>query len=175
MMRRFRFIFALFAVMLGVVPFNGRVTQTNTAQAPPVSLPVLIEASVDPRTPGAVSVTGHDFTPGGEVYVAFHDPWGAHLHEAFWIRASGTVHGPNGSMDPAIGFFLGGGIEEVFGAPAPLYGPNGSQDPASGFVPGDVIAETFRSLCDAPVMVRAYDARTAVWSNAFDINPRCQS
>ena len=72
------------------------------------SNPELTEALPLAPEPGTITVSGDGFTPGGEVYIAIYDRWGAALHETRWITASPEVFGPNGSQDPARGY-LGGG------------------------------------------------------------------
>ena len=56
---------------------------------------------------GAITVTGRGFTPGGRVYVALYDVWGAKLYGKRWTYASAAAYGPNGSQDPAAGYVAG--------------------------------------------------------------------
>ena len=112
-----------------------------TRAASDVAGPVLTGAAGTGQVPGTVLVTGERFTPSGEVYVALYDRWGAQLHETRWTKASPVVSGRNGSDDPAAGFSGGGTIREAFGG-----------------------------LCGATAMVRAYDQRTARWSNWLDVD-----
>lgn len=189
--------FVLIIAMLGIVGFGSQIAQAESTQSSLVRSPSLIEAVAVPQTPGAVSVTGQVFTPGGEVYVALFDPWAVQQHEPRWVVASDTIHGPNGSLDPALGFSQGGEIEVAFGMAYTIHGPDGSQDPARGFrqvgvedaesvfepngsrdpalgyVPGGANDEIIGSLCGSALMVRAYDAQTTQWSNVLDIDPGC--
>ncbi|MEJ7901812.1 MAG: hypothetical protein WKF63_08175 [Thermomicrobiales bacterium] len=171
----------------------------STAAQSASTLPVISNAVASTVAPGAIEVSGERFSPGGLVYVALYDQWGATLHETRWVASSSTVYGANGSQDPAQGFVAGGRIDEsfahfrqtVYGAngsqdPAQgyiagdegfqtreaVFGPNGSQDPAQGYVPGNS-GEEFVTACDAPLMVRAFDQRTASWSNTLDVNLGC--
>ena len=191
----------LVLVILGLVVSGNSVAYADRAQLSPTASPLLIDVSAA-QSPGSVIVTGHGFTPGGEVYIALYDQWGMQLHETRWINASQTVYGPNGSQDPAAGFVEGGSANETFGTletvygpngsqdPAngyirgtsdttivggseTVYGPNGSQDPATGFVPGKPGREIAGSLCGTTVMVRAYDQQTATWSNMLDADVGC--
>jgi hypothetical protein len=91
--------------------------------------------------PGAIAIRGSGFTPGGRVYVALYDLWGAKLHQTRWTTAS-----------PA------------------LSGPDGSQDPAAGYRPGGIVSERFDGLCGATLMARAYDETTQTWSAALDVD-----
>ena len=133
--------------LLGLVAFGSTATAAVTAVdaadrtglAGPV--PILTAASATIRAPGAVTVTGEAFTPGGEVYVALYDQWGAALYETRWTTASRLFYGQNGSRDPAAGFSRGGALREAFGHP-----------------------------CGATMMVRAYDRQLAAWSNWLDVD-----
>lgn len=107
-------------------------------------LPTLIVAVATSPETGRVTVSGEGFSPGGAVYVALYDRWGATRHETRWVTASPTVYGRDGSADPAAGYHRGGTLDEVFA-----------------------------NLCDATPMVRAYDRETATWSNWLDIHPGC--
>ena len=107
----------------------------------PSAIPTLTATSATTQPVGTITVTGEAFTPGGRVYVALYDPWGATLYETRWITASGAVYGPNWSSDPAAGSSRGG-----------------------------VLRETFRGLCGATLMVRAYDQVTATWSHWLDVD-----
>lgn len=190
----------LVLVILGL-GFGSSVAHADRAQLSPATSPLRIDVS-PARSPGSVIVTGHGFTPGGEVYIALYDQWGMQLHETRWINASRTVYGPNGSRDPANGYDRGGTVNETFGAsetvygpngsqdPAngyvrgtsdttivggseTVYGPNGSQDPATGFVQGEPGREIAGSLCGTAVMVRTYDEQTATWSDMLDVDVGC--
>lgn len=186
--------FVLIVAMLGVVAFGGHVARADSPQGSPS----LIDAAAVPQSPGAVSVTGQNFTPGGAVYVVFFDPLAVQLHEPRWIIASEPAYDPQDSLDPGIEFSRGGIIEETFGVSETVYGPNGSLDPARGFsqigtteksepvyglngsqdgalgsVPGGANDDIVGSFCGSALMVRAYDAQTAQWTNVLDVDPAC--
>ncbi len=108
------------------------------------TLPTLTDACPITRTPGMFTVSGAGFSPGGAVYVALSDRWGATLHETRWVSASSTGYGHGGSADPAAGLHRGGTLDAVFA-----------------------------HLCDATPMVRAYDQETATWSNWLDVQLGC--
>jgi hypothetical protein len=160
--------------------------------------PRLDEVVVVPQQ-GVITVTGQDFTPGGQVYIALYDRWGVQLYETRWITASDEMFGLNGSRDPALGYVRGGTISEVFRSSDEVFGPDGSRDPARGYVPAvngtDVSADAFgpdgsrdpaminvandistelaRYQCDAMLMVRALDGERDAWSNMLDIESGC--
>jgi hypothetical protein len=121
--------------------------------------PVLAAVAV---APGTIAVTGHGFTPGGQVYLAVDDAWGTPRHETRSIAADPTTYGRDGSADPATGFVAGGTFDQRFDllcgdsalvraydrgtfAYTPwievdlsefrgtFFGPNGSVDPAKGY------------------------------------------
>lgn len=125
----------LFSVLLAV----GTVDRSQVSAAD--AGPALTDVSALASSPGTISVSGATFTPGGAVYVALYDPWGAALHETRWITASQTVYGPRGSTDPALGYRQGG-----------------------------TVRETFDGLCGSTVMVRAFDQETAMWSNWMNVD-----
>ena len=80
-------IVSLFSMLLAVVTVDrSRVSAADAG-------PTLTDVSVLASSPGTISVTGATFTPGGAVYIALYDPWGAALHETRWITASQTVYG----------------------------------------------------------------------------------
>ena len=120
----------------------GASTTSATRLVSPV--PTLTDAVATTPESGMVTVSGEGFSPGGQVYVALFDRWGATLHETRWVTASPTVYGRDGSADPAAGLHRGGTLDEVFA-----------------------------HLCDSTPMVRAYDQETATWSNWLDVNPGC--
>jgi len=103
--------------------------------------PVLTSVLASVAQPGSISVSGEGFTPGGDVYVAIYDTWGAELHETRWTTASVAAYGPNGSLDPALGYRAGGRV-----------------------------GEAFAGLCGTAIMVRAFDRQAAVWTNLLDID-----
>ncbi len=157
-----------FLVLFGFGLNGLPASSAQTASA----LPVLNNAVVSTIAPDTIEVSGERFSPGGLVYVALYDGWGTALRETRWVASSPTVYGPNGSQDPAQGYLAGGGIEESFALVQPtIYGPNGSQDPARGYIAGDAPATA--SVCDGPMMVRAFDQRTASWSNMLDVESGC--
>ena len=131
-------LLALASTAAGAVAAPGPAAPTGV----PSAIPTLIGTSATTQPVGTITVTGEAFTPGGRVYVALYDPWGATLYETRWITASGAVYGPNWSGDPAAGFSRGGVLREAFGG-----------------------------LCGAAPMVRAYDEATATWSNWLDVDP----
>lgn len=142
------------------------------AAAQPGALPILSSAVASAVSPGTIEVSGERFSPGGLVYIEVYDEWGTTLRETRWVASSPTVHGPNGSQDPARGYVAGGEIRESFEqVRQTVYGPNGSQDPAQGYVRGD--APTMESPCDGPMMVQAYDRRLAAWSNMLEVESGC--
>jgi hypothetical protein len=132
--RRHRASFVLVLALLSVVLLG-----TGGAAAAPAG-PALTSAAGIAGAPGTIAVTGSGFTPGGRVYVALYDVWGAKLYETRWTAASPTGYGPNGSQDPAVGFDHGGALSAIFGR-----------------------------LCGTTPMVRAYDESTETWSNWLDV------
>jgi hypothetical protein len=133
--------------LLGLAAFAGPTAGTVAATDPAGAAgdgPTITVAATLAAVPGTVTVTGEGFTPGGAVYVALYDVWGAELHETLWTTASRTAYGPNGSADPALGFRRGGALSEVF-----------------------------QHLCGATAMVRAFDRQTDRWSNWRDVDPGC--
>jgi len=98
---------------------------------------------------------------------------GGRIEEAF-AASRAPVFGPNGSQDPAQGYGAGDDGSQALSAPREaVYGPNGSQDPAQGYVAGSDGGEAFAIACDAPLMERAFDQRTATWSNLLDVDSGC--
>ena len=141
-MKRF-FIRRPFALLLALASLTVLGAAAPATQAVS-TLPTLTDAFATTSESGMVTVSGEGFSPGGQVYVALYDRWGATLHETRWVTASATVYGRDGSADPAAGYHRGGTVDEVFA-----------------------------HLCDATPMVRAYDRETATWSNWLDVNPGC--
>ena len=103
--------------------------------------PVLTQVLASAALPGTISVSGEGFSPGGEVYIAIYDTWGATLHETRWTTASTAVYGANGSLDPALGYRSPGRVSEAF-----------------------------TRVCGAAIMVRAFDQQAAVWTNLLDVD-----
>ena len=130
--------------LLGLVAFGGTTAAAAARSAGPAAggAPVLTGVVASARSPGTVAVAGEGFTPGGGVYVALYDRWGAAPRETRWTAASRAAHGPNGRADPARGFRRGGGLSEAFGV-----------------------------ACGAEAAARAYDGATARWSNWLDVDP----
>jgi len=137
--------FVLLVALLGLVIVGGATAsaahgQTGASGAASTG-PNLTGVAAVAQDPGTFTVTGDAFTPGGEVYVALYDQWGATLHENRSTIAAPVVHGPNGSADPALGFRRGGALSETFGG-----------------------------LCGTTPMVRAYDQQAELWSNWLNIS-----
>jgi len=119
------------------------------------------------------------------VYISLYDQWstwGTQRYETRWVTASETTSGANGSQHPAQGYAKGVTISEHFGPSETVYGLNGSQDPAAGYVLGTSeisvdssgsVAIVAGSQCDTSVMMRAFDAQSATWSNMFDLTVGC--
>jgi len=107
------------------------------------SVPVL-SSGFDSGIPGAITIRGDGFTPGGRVFVAVLDPWGERSYGARWTVAS-----------------------------EPTFDMLGHDDPALGYRPGGVVLERFEHLCGQEVMVRAHDQATRSWSNVVDIASAC--
>lgn len=128
-------------LVLASLPVMGAAAPPTQAMS---TLPIFTDAAATTPKSGAITVSGEGFSPGGSVYVALYDRWGATLHETRWISASSTVYGRDGSADPAAGFHRGGTLDEVFA-----------------------------HLCDATPIVRAYDRETVTWSNWLDVHPGC--
>ena len=127
---------ALVSLAASTLPTTGA---TNTTP-----FPTLTNVSVAGETLGTIEVRGKEFSPGGQVYIALYDRWGATLYETRWVTSSSTVYGRDNSADPAAGYHRGGTVREVFA-----------------------------HLCDATPMVRAFDQETATWSNWLDVHPGC--
>ena len=163
---------ALVLMISALVALGSPLAQANEDLSLSHLAPLLVSASSAAQRPGAVMVTGRDFTAGNDVYVAFYDAWGRQRYETRWVVASQAVYGPNGSEDPANGFSSGGTISETFGASEVIYGPNGSQDPANGYVHEGSHGD-FDSLCGTTVMVRAFDEQKNAWSNMLDVDTNC--
>jgi len=177
----------LVLAILGLVVSGSQVAHIGSAQSAPVTSSLVIDATA--QSPGSVTVTGQNFTPGGRVYVALYDQWGMRLHETRWIVASRTVYEPMRSDDPTAGFVPGGAIEAIFGVTGSVEGssvaideisggsesifPNGSHMSATEYVPVDLVDERVGNLCGATAMARAYDEQTDAWSNMLDIDAGC--
>ena len=119
------------------------------AGASAAPLPSLTDVSAGTQTPDLFTVTGTDFTPGGQVYLAVYDQMGAKLYEPRWVTASLAatvrVHQPgDGPLGRSLVDVPGGGLREAFG-----------------------------QLCGATAMMRALDEATAVWSNWVPVGVTC--
>jgi hypothetical protein len=131
-----RFPYVLALALLSIVLIGTGGAGATTAG------PTLKGTAAVAGLPGSIAVTGDGFTPGGRIYVALYDLWGAKLLGTRWTAASPTVYGRDGSIDPAAGFAAGGAL-----------------------------AVRFAGLCGATPMVRAYDEATETWSNLLDVDP----
>jgi hypothetical protein len=163
--------FVMILALLGLIVIGSPAASAGNASArlAPAGASPLIDVAAAPQAAGSVIVSGRNFTPGGDVYVALYDLWGKQDLGTRWLTSSPSVYGPDGSQDPALGFSRGGEIRAEFGPVEAVYGPNGSQDPATGYVPGT----SFPNLCGAAVVARAYDRETAAWSNMPDVDAGC--
>ena len=141
-MSRSRFSALIALVLLGLMTFGAVSPQADAA----ASGPSIALDSVHVQTPGSIMVTGNGFTPGGRVYIAIYDPWGAHLYETRWVVAGPNYSARDGGVDP------------------------GGQGP---FIQGGGLSEVFANLCGAPVLVRAYDQRTATWTSWLNVQTHC--
>lgn len=121
-------------------------TVANDLDASPA--PVLVGADSADKDPGTLTVSGEGFTGGGRVYVAIYDQMGAKLYETRWTAASPMVAitGPRADV------------------------PEANPIPKTS---GGELRETFAGLCGAQVLIRAYDQRTAIWSNWLEAAPLC--
>jgi hypothetical protein len=128
------------AARVGAAPNPLDVTTTVTAG------PVLTGAACTGGKPGFLLVTGEGFTPGSEVKVMLSEPGRVNSTMTRSIRASLSIHGLNGSTDPALGFQRGGFVGIAVGP-----------------------------WCDENVMIRAFDRQTASWTNPLHVNLGCDS
>ena len=121
--------------------------------------PVLNAVVASSDLPDVVTVSGNGFTPGGRVYVALYDQWGAALYETRWVTASERYFQPPvnlGTGDDLV-FDTGGAIAEGFViVPGVLDLAEGSQQNAP-------------LVCTTALMARAYDQSTATWSAMVDL------
>lgn len=152
--RRVRF-FAL-VTLLGLLALGvgsaAEVAADHMRPFPAAPVPTLIDVSLPApttglftATTGLFSVAGHEFTPGGRVYLAIYDQMGAKLYETRWVTAAAA-----------------GGY--------PIGGENGHAQSSS---PGGTLRESFANLCGAKAMMRALDSATATWSNWLTVEPTC--
>ena len=114
---------------------------------PFLSTPGLLDISLT-SVDGMIVVSGENFTPGGDTYVAVYDLMGATLYETRWSQATPlhTITGPRADVPEAQ--------------------PNTRAT-------GGLLFERFAGLCGATVMVRAYDVQTSLWSNWLEVAPYC--
>jgi hypothetical protein len=133
----------MLALVIFTLAYSGSANAAPDGQA---FTPQISMANVTAIASGEVTVLGANFTPGGDVFIAIYDRWGAETYETRWTTASDNTFAANGSSDPALGFH-----------------------------PGGVVFETFDHLCEQTAMVRAYDQQTATWSNLMDIDTDCSS
>ena len=132
---RHSLLLLVFAVSIsGIAPSSAASSPLSPAQMSTRIAAIATE-------PGSIYFTGTGFSPGEPVYVALYDTWGAHVLETRW-----TVSTP------------------------PFYGPNGSLNPATGYYPGGSVFEVFANLCGVDAMIRAYDQQTATWSTWHTID-----
>jgi len=131
----------------------------TTAAPTVVGGPVLNAVVAGSDLPNIVTVAGHGFTPGGRVYVALYDPWGAALFETRWVTASDRYFQPPlnlGTGDDLV-FDTGGTIAEAFVIETPVLElTGGSQQNAP-------------LACTTALMARAYDQDSATWSAMIDL------
>jgi len=113
----------------------------HAAQADAAPAPLSIRVSAIATTPGSISFAGSGFSAGQPVYIALYDAWGTRLLETRWTASSTATYGPNGSIDPALGYHAGGSVLEIF-----------------------------ESLCGVDALIRAYDQHTATWSTWSTVN-----
>ncbi len=117
-----------------------------SAQGTQTTLPLLKHATSHSIEEGVVTVTGSNFTAGGDVLIAIQDMWGVTTFEQRWTTASEHTLATNGSHDPGLGFHPGGAVHETFGG-----------------------------LCGQTVTVRALDAYTGTLSTALDLDVDCDA
>jgi hypothetical protein len=155
------------ALLLPQVPVS-----TATAQGIR-STPVLSYAATVTLPASTVTVAGEGFTPGGPVTIAVYDRWGVDAYEHVWTTAAEGTEGDSGSQNSTPGHIPAGAIDEVIALfPVAVGETNGSQDPDQDFVPG-VHEPIIGVTCGRDLMVRAYDQRTATWSNVLDVTASC--
>jgi hypothetical protein len=115
-----------------------------------VDPPLLLIAPANSDVAGVVTVTGLGMTSGGRVYLAVYDQMGAQLYENRWVKASPYYATDGQNVYPEINPVM--------------------TKSASG-----LFQTTFKGLCGANVMIRAYDAGTQTWSNWIETNNTCSS
>ena len=130
----------LLSAVLSVVALAGFWASTVDAASAATAGPVLTGAACIAGTQGALMLTGEAFTPGGEVDLVLAGQGSDNPTVIRSVRASQSFFGPNGSLDPALGYQSGGfcGI-------------------------------TLEHGCAAHATVRAFDRQLAVWSNRLSL------
>lgn len=160
--RHLRVLFPM--LLLGLLGLGSAPLATAAPVVAPV--PVLSTVVRSSGLPDEIMVSGHGFTPGGEVYVALYDQWGMVLHETRWVTASTRSYQPPQDLPPgeSFSFDTGGNIAEAFALDwavldaAPVTGQVTTMDGID---------------CAAAVMVRAFDRSTAIWSAMLDVDLGC--
>jgi hypothetical protein len=127
----------LLALLILTLPATGTARAAHDGRA---IVPTISSSSTNQGSQSALIVTGADFTPGGDVFIAIYDRWGNIARESRWTTAS-TV---------------------------PMT-TNGVADPAHEITPGGVIVEAFDAFGEQLVTVRAFNRQTAAWSNPVDV------
>jgi hypothetical protein len=168
--RRFSKIVVV-TVLIVVILLNSAgvaVASAQTSQKGTLTVAYIME---DPDL--MIAVEGVAFSPGGTVYLAFYDRWGASNQDHVWTVATAGDNGSNGGPDPVRGFSPVGSISVTLGfAPGMDNELNGLIDPSFARGPGR--DQSFDSLrCGRDLMVRAYDAQADAWSNVIDVLPAC--
>jgi hypothetical protein len=130
----------LLSAVLSVVALAGPSTSTVDAAGAITAGPVLTGAACLAGTQGALMVTGEAFTPGGEVDLVLAEQGNDNPTVIRSVHASQSFFGPNGSLDPALGFQSGG-----------------------------LVGITLERGCAAQATIRAFDRQLAVWSNQMSL------
>jgi hypothetical protein len=113
-----------------------------------VDPPLLVIAPANPDAAGVVTVTGLGMTSGGRVYLAVYDEMGDRLYENRWVKAEPYYATDGKNVYPEINPVIWKSTTGIF-------------------------QTTFKDLCGANVMIRAYDAGTQTWSNWVERRPNC--
>ncbi len=116
----------------------------GSAQETRTTMPLLNGVNSLSLEEGTVVVSGTNFTPGGDVFIAIQDMWGVTSLETRWTSASNHITAITRSDEPNLGFH-----------------------------PGGTVYETFDHLCGQVVTVRALDAQTGTLSNPLDLDVNC--
>ena len=149
---RGRYPFVLLLAFLSLTALAGP-TSSPAAPTNPLGVtatvtagPVLTGAACTGEPPRTLLVTGEEFTPGSEVEVLLYRPGIATPAVIRSLRASLSVYGPNGSIDPARGFQRGGFIGIALGP-----------------------------WCQEATAVRAFDRQAGSWSAPLAVDLGCDS